>query len=110
VRDLRELLAGHARVADLTPEEAAATLTELAALQAALAARLRPIPTPPSLNGREHVGDRLLTPPEAAKVLGVTVQWLYRHSRRLDFAVRLSRRVLRFSHAGLQRYLAERGA
>ena len=52
-----------------------------------------------------HENDRLLTATEAAALLGVTPRWLYRHARRLPFARRLSRKVLRFSEVGVRRYL-----
>ena len=51
--------------------------------------------------------DRLLAPLEVAQLLGVTVRWLYRHSHQLPFTRRLSRKVLRFSKRGLDRFLAE---
>jgi predicted DNA-binding transcriptional regulator AlpA len=56
------------------------------------------------------VADRLLTAEEAAQRLGVTVRWLYDHARDLTFAKRLSRKCLRFSEAGLRRYLERRNA
>jgi hypothetical protein len=46
------------------------------------------------------LSERLLTPPEAAALLDVTVTWLYRHAGRLPFARRLSRKALRFSEPG----------
>ncbi len=49
---------------------------------------------------------RVLTPAEAAQIAGVTVRWLYRHAGQLPFARRLSRKTLRFSEAGLRRWLA----
>ncbi len=49
--------------------------------------------------------DRLLDVDQAAALLGVEPQWLYRHSARLPFTRRLSRHCLRFSLLGLQRYL-----
>jgi predicted DNA-binding transcriptional regulator AlpA len=52
--------------------------------------------------------DRLLTPEEAATLLGVTVRWLYRHAAQFTFTRKLSRKVLRFHEAGLRRYI-ERG-
>ena len=52
--------------------------------------------------------ERLLGPPEAAALLGVTVTWLYRHAGQLPFTRRLSRKALRFSVAGLRRWLAAR--
>ena len=41
-------------------------------------------------------------------MLGVTVTWLYRHAGKLLFARRLSLKALRFSEAGLHRWLAGR--
>ncbi len=38
-------------------------------------------------------------------MLGVSVRWLYDHAHDLSFAKRLSRKCLRFSEAGLRRYL-----
>jgi hypothetical protein len=52
--------------------------------------------------------DRLLTPADAAAVLGVTVPWLYRRAPTLPFARKLSRKCLRFSEAGLRRGQAAR--
>lgn len=49
--------------------------------------------------------DRLLTVEETANRMGVRVEWLYRHARRLPFARHLGRRTLRFSESGLARYL-----
>lgn len=49
--------------------------------------------------------DRLLTAEEAAAVLGVSRRWLYAHAGHLPFARHLSRRALRFSEAGLRRWI-----
>jgi predicted DNA-binding transcriptional regulator AlpA len=48
----------------------------------------------------------LLTTEDAAKRLGVTVDWLYRNWKKIPSAVKLGRRSLRFDPAGLDRYLA----
>jgi len=48
--------------------------------------------------------DRLLDPEEAARLLGVEVHWLYRHSKKLPFARKLSRKMLRFSERGLMKW------
>ncbi len=50
--------------------------------------------------------DRLLTPQEAATILGQSVPWLYRHAAKFPFTRRISRRNLRFSEAGLRRWIA----
>lgn len=58
-------------------------------------------------NGNGHV-DKLLTPDEAAEILGMSVKWLYRNARKLPFTRKLGRKTLRFSHLGIQKYLAAR--
>lgn len=52
--------------------------------------------------------DRLLTIDEAATRLGVTKDWIYHNSKKLPFAVRLGRKVLRFSAVKLERYIEAR--
>ncbi len=86
--------------------EAAAILAELVVVQAALAARLA-VAEFGQPKGKEcWPEDRLLSPREAAVRLDVPVRWLYRHASGLSFTKRLSPRVLKFSEAGLRRYLA----
>jgi excisionase family DNA binding protein len=51
--------------------------------------------------------DELLTVEQAASLLGVTPRWLYKHKAQLPHR-QLSRKALRFSKAGLQRWLAAR--
>ena len=52
--------------------------------------------------------DRLLTVDEAAKLLGVTKRWLYRHQRNLPFARSLSRKNIKFSEVGLRKWMSIR--
>jgi predicted DNA-binding transcriptional regulator AlpA len=52
--------------------------------------------------------DRLLDTAEAAKLLCVSEDWLYRHGRRLPFTRKLGPKMLRFSAIGIQKYLAAR--
>jgi hypothetical protein len=52
--------------------------------------------------------DRLLTPAEAARTLCVSQRWLYRHAPKLPFTRKLSRKCLRFSLHGLQRWVQTR--
>jgi hypothetical protein len=95
----------------LVPEEHIATmLTQLAALQSALATRLilalgrgDPAHTAPQ-------EEELLTAGQAAALLSVSVDWMYRHASGLPFTKRLSRKALRFSRAGLLRWRAGRRA
>jgi hypothetical protein len=49
-----------------------------------------------------------LTPQEAAKIMGVDVNWLYRHRRTLPFAHGASKKVLRFDEAALRRWMQSR--
>jgi predicted DNA-binding transcriptional regulator AlpA len=43
---------------------------------------------------------------QAAALIGVDRRWLYRHAAKLPFAHRISRKNLRFSEAGLRRWIA----
>jgi predicted DNA-binding transcriptional regulator AlpA len=61
-------------------------------------------------NGGGHAPEKdgLLSPEEAAAILGQNVRWLYRHADKLPFTRRISRKNLRFSEGGLRRWLAAR--
>src|SRR4030095_9633981 len=64
-----------------------------------------------ALNGNSRAADepdRWLTPEEAAKLMQVNEAWIYRNSRRLPFAKKISRKQLRLSEKGLMRWLAAR--
>jgi predicted DNA-binding transcriptional regulator AlpA len=81
-------------------------LCQISALQTALAVRLM-APAAPARPNEPTGDDRLLTAEEAAKILGVTVRWIYRHQR-LPFIRKLSRKVLRVSEVALRRWLVAR--
>ena len=51
--------------------------------------------------------DKLLRIEEAAERLQTSKDWLYRSWRHLPFAVKLSKKQLRFSEEGLQKFLQE---
>ena len=53
-----------------------------------------------------HAEDRLLEADEAARVLSVSPDWLYRNAKKLPFTRKLGRKMLRFSHLGIQKYVA----
>jgi len=91
-------------VAALPAETLPAFLAHLAALEARVAARLA------ATTGRDDGSDRLLTVQQAALVLGMSQDWLYRNADRLPFTRRTGRRALRFSERSLKRYLADREA
>ena len=60
-----------------------------------------------SQNGH-HDGDRFLDAEEAAQLLAVSPDWLYRHHKKLPFTRKLGPKMLRFSYQGIQNYLATR--
>lgn len=92
-------------------ERIAAVLAQLAALQSALAARL--ILGPGNGNQMQappQESEELLTAEQAAALLSVSVDWMYRHAGGLPFTKRLSRKALRFSRAGLLKWRAGKRA
>jgi len=102
---LRQMGADPSALHALTPE---ADRALAASLRAALGAEepsaaAGPVPTvAPAAWG----ADDLLTAPEAAAMLKISPRWLYRHAKTLPFARKLSKKVLRFSRAGIARWLA----
>ena len=58
--------------------------------------------------GRNGGEDRLLTVEEAARKLAVSDDWLYRHADKLPFTVRIGDRHLRFSAAGIEKFIRQR--
>ena len=106
---LAVLLADPASTSEIPAEAVPALLVELAgeqhrlaALETALAARLAA-----GLHGDDEP-DRLLTVRQAASVLRMSTDWLYRNAERLPFTRRTGRRTLRFSMQALKRYFADR--
>jgi predicted DNA-binding transcriptional regulator AlpA len=51
---------------------------------------------------------RLLTVDEAAVMLSMSPDWLYRHAKKLPFAMKVGRKALRFSHQGILKWLESR--
>lgn len=96
----------------LIPDEHIATaLTQLAAFQSALAARLiLTRSTTEATQATAQPEEELLTAEQAAALLNVSVDWMYRHASGLPFTKRLSRKALRFSKSGLLRWRAGRRA
>jgi excisionase family DNA binding protein len=101
---LDQLANDPAKASTLPPEVAVALLAKIATLNAVL---LVSALAQASTHAAPPEGDRLLTPAEAAKRLATTVDWLYRHARKLPFTVRSGRHV-RFSSKGIERYIRER--
>ena len=106
--DLRDLVADPRRAHELSGAEAAALLIELASLQTVVAARLSANPTATPASNSDSDTDRLLTAEEVAERLQRSVDWVYRQAKHWPFTRRLTRRTVRFSEAGLQRFLTAR--
>jgi len=85
---LSELLEQPARVAELTPADLALTLSQLAALHLALAARLREVFAPVPACA---AGDRLLTVDEIAQRLSMSSHAVYRRASGFTFTVYVDR-------------------
>lgn len=107
---LAEILKDPQQIMNLAPEIIPPLLCQLSAIQNALTVRL--LDSAPTSNGHEGnpPQDRLLTPNQAATLLGVTIKWLYRHAHSLPFTKRLSRKALRFSESALQQWIKTRRA
>jgi len=108
--DLEVLLTDPSWVAHVPVHQLSALLaqlasiqTRLAAVESAVAARLRTAEPP------QAEPNRLLTADEAAARLGVTKDWLRRRTA-LPFVVKLSEGVVRYSTAGIARFIAEHQA
>jgi predicted DNA-binding transcriptional regulator AlpA len=52
--------------------------------------------------------DRLLDAVEAAKMLSMSEDWLYRHAKKLPFTRKLGPKTLRFSYQGIVKWMATR--
>ena len=52
--------------------------------------------------------DHPLDAEQAAEILSVSEDWLYRHARKLPFTRKLGPKMLRFSSTGIQKYLITR--
>ena len=98
-----DLLLSEAR--DVPVERIPSMLGELERVKAHLWVRLNANRT---ASGGEQQADESLGVKEAARRLGMSPGWLYRHARDLPFAKRVGPRTLRFSAEGIRRYLTAR--
>jgi predicted DNA-binding transcriptional regulator AlpA len=60
------------------------------------------------VNGNHTGEDHLLTAEEAAKVLSVSPDWLYRNAKKLAFTYKLGPKMVRFSYQGILKYMTAR--
>ena len=77
--------------------------------QSVLVSRLLALRASPSQAEPSRDGDRLLDVNEAARKLGKSKDYLYRHSRDYPFTVR-DGRSLRFSEQGIEKFIRQRMA
>ncbi len=104
---LNDLAAHPEQATNLPPHAAAMLLAQMASLQTVLLSRL--FVGMSSDPRREEGGeDRLLLVNEAASMLGMTRDYLYRHAGQFSFTVRPAPKQLRFSKLGIQKYIRNR--
>ena len=107
--DLESIRIGLANLAassaEISPEHVPALMAELARAQAALLVALNRLVAANQRDTRDPEPDRMLDVNEAAALTGLTPRWLYRHAKTLPFTRKLSRKVVRFSRAGIARWL-----
>ena len=104
---LGDLIADPRKASVIPPEAVPEMRGELARLDSLLLARLLSANDNSDADGAGD-GDRLLNAKEAAAKLGVSQDYLYRYSSKLPFTVRLGGRQVRFSEAGIDRYIRQR--
>lgn len=101
---LDELIIDTSKVADISPKVAGEILVRLSGIQILLMGRL--------LSGHgtspSQDKDELLNVEQAARRLNCSVDWLYRGAKNFPFTVRVSKRQLRFSSIGIDKYLKNR--
>jgi predicted DNA-binding transcriptional regulator AlpA len=101
---LTDLLGDPAKISALTMDAIAELRGQIAKLDTLLLSSLLTGEQPqPGIDG-----DRLLTAAEAARKLGATEDWLYRHASTLPFTVRVGKKHLRFSETGIEQYIRQR--
>ena len=105
VPDLAAIAADPARVSGLPLEAVPALRGKLAELDTLLSGRL--LQSGNSQGQTKPDGDRPLSAKQAAAKLGASIDYLYRHSSKLPFTVRMGGKVL-FSEAGIERYIRQR--
>jgi predicted DNA-binding transcriptional regulator AlpA len=93
---------------EIPPEQVPGLVADLARAQTALlAAACRPS-TVVHRVGRAPERGPHARGEEAAETIGVTPRWVYRNAKMLPFTRPISRRIVRFSRCGIQRWLASR--
>jgi len=107
VPKLEEIADNPALVSHLCFDEVGALLGKNAVAQGVLVSRLLALRASPIQAENSADGDRLLDVKEAARKLGKSKDYLYRHASNYPFTVR-DGRSLRFSEAGIEKYIRQR--
>ena len=112
ISPVASLIANPSTASEVPTHQIPALVAKLASEQATLSA-LQGVLTARLLASQDTVAtaesaDRLLTAEQVAAILGVTKRWVERRARRLPFARRLSAHAVRYSEAGLRRWMSNR--
>ncbi|OGH58419.1 MAG: hypothetical protein A3G34_08080 [Candidatus Lindowbacteria bacterium RIFCSPLOWO2_12_FULL_62_27] len=108
MRELADLIEHPEEVSAISQREAQEMLIKISRLQTALLIRAV-VPAVENCSDEKLPDrDRLLTPEETGKRLGRSVRWIYRNAKNLPFAVKLSRKCLRFSEARLTKWIDQK--
>ena len=99
-----EIVADPARVGDVDVASLPTLLAQLTTAAAVVAARLSAIEPQRAESPASSGSDRLLTAKEAAVLLNLSTDFLYKHEAAKAFRVRIGNEV-RFSLAGIQRFI-----
>jgi hypothetical protein len=107
---LAEFLTDPQRAKEVPLVAIPAILTQLAAVQVVLGARLLEAQGERSPAWEEAPAghrDQWITPDKAAKIAGLSRRWFYQH-KSLPFVRPISRKVIRVSEPGLRKWLQKR--
>jgi hypothetical protein len=85
-----------------------AFIASLKAMEAAALARLAAVDQPAPQ--AQSNGDHCLTVDQAAELLAVSPQWLYRRGKKLKLAVTVGAGTLRFSHTAIMKFIEKNRA
>ena len=107
VPKLEEIADNPALAIHLPVYEVEALLGKNAVAQSVLVSRLLVLRASPSPAERSADGDRLLNVEEAARKLGKSKDYLYRHAADYPFTVR-DGHSLRFSEQGIEKFIRQR--
>lgn len=102
--NLNDIIMNPSKVYDLSAIEAGEMLAEVAGIQTMLMGRVLSGGVDPAVDKE----DRLLSLDEAAKVLGMSEDWLYKNGKRLRLLVKVGGKN-KYSSRSLQKYIQSCG-